>query len=439
MKFYGREDELRQLSQLEQKTKIQGVMTVLTGRRRVGKTELAFQQVQGQKFIYLFVSKKAEFLLCQEYLADIQRCFELPVIGEIRSFSDIFKLLLELGKTNRFTLIIDEFQEFTSINPSIYSDIQKLWDIYKKQIHLHVIFIGSIYSLMRKIFRDKKEPLFGRADAIIHLQGFSLNALSNLLKEYRIFDAKNWFDLYLLTGGMPKYVELLMDAGVQNLSDMLNVMLAKNSLFLEEGKYLLIEEFGKEYTIYFSILELIAQGKTARSEIGAILEKDIGGYLQRLEDDYTVIQTYKPMTAKPQSRLQRYTLIDNFIKFWFYYFYANRAAIEMENFSYIKKIMNKTYANYSGRILENFYHTLLAETGLYNRIGRYWEKGNLNEIDLIAVNDLEKRMVVAEIKRNAKKINTTELKLRAEKLRPFFDGYTVEYLALSLDNMEDWL
>ncbi len=244
MKFYGREDELKQLSAIEQKTAKQGAMTVLTGRRRVGKTELALKHVHGKKFIYLFVSKKAESLLCLEYLADIQRHFTLPLIGEIRSFSDIFKVLLELSKTESFTLIIDEFQEFMSINPSVYSDIQKLWDRYKKQSHLHVIFIGSIDSLMRKIFRDKKEPLFGRADAMIRLQGFTLKALAQLLKEYRIFNNKNLFDIYLVTGGMPKYIELLMDASIQNLQDMLNVILEKNSLFLEEGKYLLIEEFG---------------------------------------------------------------------------------------------------------------------------------------------------------------------------------------------------
>ncbi len=169
------------------------------------------------------------------------------------------------------------------------------------------------------------------------------------------------------------------------------------------------------------------------------MEKDIGGYLQRLEDDYTVIQAYKPITAKLQSRLQRYTVMDNFIKFWFYYIYANKTAIEMENFSYVKKTVDTTYTNYSGRVLENFYHKLFSETGLYNRIGRYWEKGNLNEIDLVAINDLEKRVAVAEIKRNHHKINTTQLMLRSQKLLPFFKGYTVEYFALSLESIEDWL
>ena len=44
-------------------------------------------------------------------------------------------------------------------------------------------------------------------------------------------------------------------------------MTEENSLFLTEGKNLLIEEFGKEYTVYFSILECISRGLTSRGDI----------------------------------------------------------------------------------------------------------------------------------------------------------------------------
>ena len=50
-----------------------------------------------------------------------------------------------------------------------------------------------------------------------------------------------------------------------------------HSLFLDEGKNRLIEEFGKEYGVYFSILSLIASSKTSSSEIESILEKNVSG------------------------------------------------------------------------------------------------------------------------------------------------------------------
>lgn len=73
---------------------------------------------------------------------------------------------MEQGKTRKFTLVVDEFQEFVNINESIYSEIQNYWDRYRTSTYVNFIVSGSIYSLMTKIFQDKKEPLFGRADAI---------------------------------------------------------------------------------------------------------------------------------------------------------------------------------------------------------------------------------------------------------------------------------
>ena len=65
-----------------------------------------------------------------------------------------------------FVLVIDEVQEFLQINPAIFSDIQELWDLYLYESQVQLVMLGSVYSLMKKIFQDSKEPLFGRADRI---------------------------------------------------------------------------------------------------------------------------------------------------------------------------------------------------------------------------------------------------------------------------------
>ncbi len=71
MKFYNREKELKALEVLYQQSTESGRMTVLTGRRRVGKTLLALQFAKSHKFLYFFVSKKSETLLCQEYVDNL--------------------------------------------------------------------------------------------------------------------------------------------------------------------------------------------------------------------------------------------------------------------------------------------------------------------------------------------------------------------------------
>jgi len=439
MKFYDRERELTELGKVEKQTSGAARMTVLTGRRRVGKTSLALEFAQSRRHLYLFVSKKSEPLLCLEYLEDIRRQFDVPVVGEIKTFRDIFRLLLELSKKEPFTLIVDEFQEFLQVNPAVYSEIQRLWDINKGKCRLNLICIGSIYSLMHRIFEEKKEPLFGRADRILCLKPFPIRTIHKVLGDHGVTGMKALFDCYVLTGGMPKYLDLLVANSALTFERMTDFVLQADSPLLNEGRNLLIEEFGKDYGTYFSILELISLGKTARTEMQSILEADIGGYLDRLENTFGIISRYKPIDAKPNSRLQKYRITDNFLNFWFRFIYRNRSAVETGNFAYVREVIQRDYSGHCGLLLEKCFHELLAEVGNYNRIGSYWERGNQNEIDLVALNDMKKTITIADIKLNKSKLCVERLKYRAQGLIASYPRHHPEWLGLSVENIADYL
>jgi AAA+ ATPase superfamily predicted ATPase len=153
-----------------------------------------------------------------------------------------------------------------------------------------------------------------------------------------------------------------------------------------------------------------------------------------LEEDYAVITRHKPIHAKLHTRNQKYKIVDNFLNFWFRFIYRHRSAIEIENFSYIKQIIKRDYATYSGPLLERFFQQLLAETGRFNKIGSSWEKGNKNEIDVVAVNDMEKKIVIAETKLNKSKIRLNNLVAIAQPLLSYYEGYQTTFLALSIDD-----
>ncbi|MBF0531504.1 MAG: ATP-binding protein [Candidatus Omnitrophica bacterium] len=440
MKFYDRRQELKDLKRLFSQSPDEGRLAVLTGRRRVGKTLLSLEFVKDTRHLYFFTAKKSEALLCAEFLAEIKRMLpDLPFVGEIHTFKDIFLLLLQAAKTEPLTVIMDEFQEFYHINPAVYSDIQKLWDLHKRKSRLNVIVVGSVYSLIHKIFQHSKEPLFNRADRIFMIKPFTIATIGDILKDHKIKDTKALFDFYLFTGGSPKYIDLLVGNKAFSLDQILDFMIAPNSPFLSEGRNLLIEEFGKEYGTYFSILELISVGKIGRSEIESLLGGNAGGYLDRLENDYAIIAKYKPINAKPNSRSQKYKINDHFLNFWFRFIYRHRSAVESENFEYIKEIIKRDYAVYSGKVLEQFYRDLCAESKKFNNIGSYWEKGNENEIDIVAVNDLKQEMLIAEVKINKRKINLEELKRKAQRLTADYPRYKIQWQALSLENAKDFL
>jgi AAA+ ATPase superfamily predicted ATPase len=190
---------------------------------------------------------------------------------------------------------------------------------------------------------------------------------------------------------------------------------------------------------YFSILELIAAGKTARTEIESLLEVDIGGYLDRLENRFDLVSKHKPVNAKPNSRTQKYRIRDNFLSFWFRFIYRNRSAIETGNYRYIRELIHRDYRAYCGVLLEKCFQELVAGTGDYNRIGNYWERGNENEIDLVAVNDMKRKLLLADIKLSPAKLNLTLLKSKATSLLQSYPGHHPQWLGLSLANIADYL
>lgn len=435
MKFYNREDELELLRLQEDRMTNSSRMTVIIGRRRIGKTRLIMKSLQADRDLYLFAAKKNEQLLCEEFVEEV-RSKGISVFGKIHRFKDLFELLLNASKQKPFTLVIDEFQEFYSINPSAFSDMQNLWDRYKDESHLNLILSGSIYTMMKKIFENAKEPLFGRADEKIYLKAFDVITLKKIMADhYPKYSAKDLLSFYVYTGGVAKYVEILTEKNALSYIKMRNEFFKANSYFLEEGKNMLIEEFGKEYATYFSILSLIASSKTSRTEMESVLEKNIGGFLEKLENEYSLIKKVKPIMAKPGSRTQKYLIHDNFLNFWFRFIFKYKSAVEIQNFNYLRKIVDRDFDMYSGRILEKYFIDKLSQEAKYSEIGTYWEKGNLNEIDIVAIDQLHKTVLFADVKLQKKKINLELLRLKSKKLLHHFKGYTFEYKGLSMIDM----
>ena len=255
MEFYNREDEIKLLEDVRKMSFNSSRMTVITGRRRIGKTTLCMKAFENYKTLYFFISRKSEILLCQEFIEEIEHKLNKRVLGEFSSFARLFEYLLIQAQSEPFTLIIDEFQEFYQVNKSVYSEMQNLWDRYKKKSGLNLILSGSVYSMMKKIFENEKEPLFGRANERINLQPFKVNVIRNIVtSKVPGISLRDLLSFYTITGGVAKYVELFVDKEKFTLNGMLDEIFRENSLLIDEGKNLLIEEFGKDYTIYFSIL-----------------------------------------------------------------------------------------------------------------------------------------------------------------------------------------
>jgi len=158
MKFYNREKELALLEKIDNLSRSLAQMTFMVGRRRIGKTSLLVKANENKSCVYFFVAKKNEALLCAEFVEEMKRTLEVPLFGELKTFKDVFGWLMEFSKTRHLTLIIDEFQEFMTVNPAVFSDMQHIWDRNKQESRINLILCGSVYSMMKRIFEGAKEP-----------------------------------------------------------------------------------------------------------------------------------------------------------------------------------------------------------------------------------------------------------------------------------------
>jgi hypothetical protein len=239
----------------------------------------------------------------------------------------------------------------------------------------------------------------------------------------------------MLSGGVAKYIFLLMDSGSTTKDKMLDFVTGITSPFLIDGKELLISEMGKDYGIYFSILSLISKGMTAQNEIDSIIQKNTGAYLANLHKVFNVIKPIRPLYSKSESRNVRWQITDSYLRFYFWFIYSNQNLIELGQHDLLKKIILRDYETFTGKTLEQYFTDKIKEEKEVSLLGGWWDKKSQNEIDIIAINELEKTCNIYEVKRKSEKINLKTLQDKVDVFRSNIPNYSVLIEGLSLKDM----
>lgn len=408
MKFYNREDELQELNLLRN---AMPSMIVLTGRRRVGKTELIKKFLEDKTGVYLFVdSEKSEKMLIAEFSAQLSECFGLGDYVMIEDWETLLELIFDLGNKRDVIVCIDEFQRFLQINPSFISQLQKYWDMSGAGSRVYFVISGSSVGMINRIFVEQKAPLFKRAQNILFIEPFDLKTIYLILNDLGVTDAVTKIEMYALFGGMIHYYTLLEDYGVKSVEDAIDkLLLRKFAPLKNEVRDTMIESFGREHKTYYSILTAIALGKSTKSEISDYVDvkvTSLSRYMDDLMNVVGVVRREVPVTeSRPwRSKKGRYLLNDNFFEFWFRFIFRNMSYHEIGNFDYLRKKIRQGFDPFVGRKFEGVCREFLMELnrqgGLpfrFDRIGSWWNRKG-DEIDIIALNSETDEILFAECK-----------------------------------------
>lgn len=439
MRFYDREMEIGLLREIREKSRRSARFTVVTGRRRVGKTQLIKRALEDEQYLYLYVSRKSEKDLCAGFQAEMGRVLGVRLVGVAQHFEELFKIVVEESKRRSVTLVIDEFQEFYRVNQSVFSSMADIWDGAQKEAKLNLVVCGSVNRLMNRIFRDRAEPLYGRNTGLLHVQPFKVSVLKGILSEHSPkYTNDSLLSLWTMTGGVARYVEQLMDDGAFTRKKMLDSVFQLDSSYLDEGVSILVQEFGKEYGTYFSILSAIASGHTEYSQIKNAVGTDVGAHLAKLESEYGLVRRRLPIFSAPSAKRSVYEIDDCFFRYWFRFVWKNMYLKELQRFDVMRNLAERDYEVFSGRALEQYFRWKFIEEKKYTRMDSWWDRKGENEIDLVCEDEVSGRLDFFEVKRDPRRIDISALQKKAEAFfakNPQLAQRKVSFGGLSLADM----
>jgi len=437
LRFYNRQAELALLHKHAKLIKKRAQFIVVYGMRRVGKTfllqhfaEQLTQQTRNQTRkltpLYFLISKKPEELLLQEWteIAKTKLAPSDAQFPEFKGIKDLLAYLFTIAKNTPLVIILDEFQDFLYVNPSIFSQLRNLWDTYNRDSKTLLIVSGSSYSLINRIFKNRNEPLFGRADAFLKIEPFKISTYYQILKDYDLkrktqeANLKHMINLYSLFGTFPKYITYLIEHKL--LNKQINTVfkrafLATSEFFRLEGEFLLINDLGKDSEVYLSILQALSLGAKTSTQIAKKIGKKPGHilrYLNVLTHELGLLQEH---TGPYDIGTKHYSIKNQYLAFYMWFVYRHKSLFEIQRYDYLYDIFKKTFPTFRGRMFEYFVRDVFLELPEYKNasfIGKFVQKNV--EIDLITVTG--NTWQVYEIKFKPTKLSELKPQAFAQKL-----------------------
>ena len=203
--FIGREKELKTLENLYSKDGIG--MTIIYGRRRIGKSTLIAEFIKNKKAIFYTATKVGKERNIELFARQVVATL-LPALDSIKfeSLESIFDFINKTIGKEKLILVIDELPYWAEKDDALLSILQKYVDSIWNDKNLKIILCGSSLSFMDNKVLSEKSPIFGRRESQIKLEAFDYLESAKFVPNYSYEDKAI---CYGITGGVAKYLSLI--------------------------------------------------------------------------------------------------------------------------------------------------------------------------------------------------------------------------------------
>lgn len=445
--FIGRERELRVLKDTYDKPGFQ--MTVIYGRRRIGKSRLITEFIKDKRASY-YVATQTSLednvrKWSKQFIEDITETLEGIEIGDLESF---FRFIAGNCKNEKTIIALDEIPYIAEADDSFLSRFQAAIDTILSKENIYLIICGSAISFMEKEILGEKSPLFGRRTNQIFLKPFDYRDSAEFVPAYSNEDKAI---VYGVTGGVAKYLTLFDDklSLDQNLID--NFFRPSGYLY-EEPFNLLTQEF-RSVNTYNAVIEACSLGANKVNEIADkthISTASLSYVIKNLMS-VGILSKSSAITDEKNKKKVNYEITDGMYKFWYRFIPGARAAIELDKGEryYNMNVKGKLH-EFMGEIFESMcrYYTLSA--GLEDKwacrvtnVGKWWGTGKdrkPTDIDVVGIDAINSKAVLGECKFRNEYIDKAVYEELMDKTGLIDSKYKeIQFLFFSLSGFSKWV
>lgn len=419
--FRGRTTELRILENKFQKKGF--VMTILYGRRRIGKTRLINKFISSHdcKCISFTAVERGEAELLSMLTESVLSALAPDLLGTVtfNSFEKLFDFIGKQAVKKRIIFFIDEYPYLAKQCPYIQSVLQKQIDTNWKKGKMFFIICGSLVSFMKDEVLAESAPLHGRSDLELKLRPFNYLETADFLVPY---SNEEKAICYGLTNGVAKYIEQI-DTNLSLEENIINQFYSIGGYFSDEQIKTVITNERQSPALYNSIISAVATGHTKNSEIASCVGSDDITYPLKVLTNAEILE--KRMSKKPY-----YVLNDSMLEFWFRYVNRATSLINAEKGSlyYLSEVREHIH-DFMGKIFEKMakeylmFHAGTGDFPLLTEVTDYQtsvidedKKQKQIEIDLLGKN-AKNILLVGECKFKKSQFDKVEYEKLMDKIK----------------------
>ena len=394
--FYGRESQKKSLLDMIQK---KGQMiTLIYGRRRIGKSELIKQVLKETdvKSIYYECKQTTEQNNVDSMADLIGEAFHFPK-PSFRDIEELLNFLFQKAAEMPLILVFDEYPYLRGNVKGLDSILQSVIDKYKDTSNIKFIICGSYVDTMKALLA-KQNPLYGRIDLTIDLKPMDYYESALF---YSRFSDEDKVRLYSVFGGIP-YYNRLIDEDKSVKENVIDLIASPGARLENEVSMYLSSEISK-ITNANEVFEALSKGFSRYKDILDQSNVSSGPALVDVLDKLIrmdVVMKEAPINDENNKKKAGYFISDNLSLFYYKYIYRNISRLNiMDPDIFFEKYIHKDFeTEYVPKCFENIcrqYLIRLNRRGLteeiFNKIGKYYyddpvQKKN-GEFDIVTLDD----------------------------------------------------